>query len=150
MSANQSPETRDGRYIVFKRNKKEVKKALLQLVIFICVATLIVYFTQHKKRTGINNILDAAYFTVSAMTTTGLGDVTLQQSTSGKVISIVIMILGLGLVVQLIEKIAQPSKLVYTIKDTERFMLESSPFWDSSMVEGEARPPYLHDYMIYS
>jgi len=136
-------------YLVFKKDKREVRKALLQIVVFILGASVVVYLTQSGKNTGIHNILDSMYFTVSAMTTTGLGDITLQHSTSGKIISIIIMLLGFGLIVQLIEKIAQPSKIVYSVKRQERFS-ETSPFWDESMIEADQRPPYLHDYMIYS
>ncbi len=71
--------------LIFKRNE-EVIFASANLFVFIFVMTAIVYETQHYVNSNIHNYADALYFTVTALTTTGFGDITL-QGTAGRMIS---------------------------------------------------------------
>jgi len=47
------------------------------LFVFLFGMTAVVYETQHQHNPAIGNYLDAFYFTVTTLTTTGFGDITL-------------------------------------------------------------------------
>ena len=55
--------------------------------------------------------MDALYFTVTSLTTTGYGDVLLVGQ-DGRILSIVVMILGLTLFVRLLQAVVSPEKKV--------------------------------------
>jgi voltage-gated potassium channel len=84
----------------------------VNLCVFLFVMTALVYETQHLTNPQIKNYADALYFTVTALTTTGFGDITLQGS-GGRLISVVIMILGVTLFLNLLRTILQPTKVRY-------------------------------------
>src|SRR5262245_39291328 len=94
----------------FFRIHEEVIMATLHLGVFIFVMTGIVYETQHWTNPQIGNYMDALYFTVTALTTTGFGDITL-KGTVGRVISVVIMIFGVTLFLNLARALFQPRKI---------------------------------------
>lgn len=96
----------------FRRNE-EVILASVHLSVFVFVMTGIVYETQHATNPAIANYADALYFTVTALTTTGFGDITL-PGTSGRLISVVIMILGVTLFFNLARALLQPTKVRFT------------------------------------
>ena len=85
-------------------------RAILNLVTFLFLATGFVYTFFFREGSGIEGYLDALYFTVASVTTTGYGDVTL-QGPSGKLTSIVIMIIGISLFVRLAQAIFRPAKV---------------------------------------
>jgi hypothetical protein len=60
----------------FFRRNEEVIFAVTNLAVFIFVMTAIVYETQKFRNPQIANYADALYFTVTALTTTGFGDIT--------------------------------------------------------------------------
>lgn len=93
----------------FRRNE-EVAVTLVHLCVFLFVMSAIVYETQRWANVEIRNYIDALYFTVTALTTTGFGDITL-TGTGGKLISIVIMIFGVTLFLRLIRALLQPQKV---------------------------------------
>jgi voltage-gated potassium channel len=93
----------------FRRNE-EVTITIVHLAVFLYVMTAIVYETQHWSNPEIKNYIDALYFTVTALTTTGFGDITL-QGTAGRLISVVIMIFGVTLFLRLVRALLQPSKV---------------------------------------
>jgi voltage-gated potassium channel len=93
----------------FRRNE-EVILASVHLCVFIFIMTGIVYETQHFSNPQIVNYADALYFTVTALTTTGFGDITL-PGTLGRLISVVIMILGVTLFFNLARALLQPTKV---------------------------------------
>ena len=80
----------------FFRRNEEVIFAVTNLAVFIFVMTAIVYETQKFRNPQIANYADALYFTVTALTTTGFGDITL-SGTTGRLITVVIMIFGVTL-----------------------------------------------------
>jgi voltage-gated potassium channel len=96
---------------IFRRNEQAIT-AGINLAIFMFAMTALVYETQHQTNERIQNYLDALYFTVTTLTTTGFGDVTLSGS-SGKLIAVVIMIFGVSLFLRLIQVILRPSKAYY-------------------------------------
>lgn len=82
----------------------------VNLIVFIFVLTAMVFVTQVNHNEKITSYLDALYFTIGTLTTVGLGDITLPD-TFGRVITIVIMVLGVTLFLQLIRAIAVGDKL---------------------------------------
>ena len=82
----------------------------MNLAVFLFIMSGIVCASQYGRNPGINNYVDALYFTVTALTTTGFGDITL-QGTFGRFISIIIMILGVTLFLMLIRVLLQPHKV---------------------------------------
>lgn len=92
------------------RQREEAVLAATHLAVFIFVMTGIVYQTQHATNKEIGNYADALYFTVTALTTTGFGDITL-PGTVGRLITVVIMILGVTLFLNLAKALLQPSKV---------------------------------------
>jgi len=93
----------------FRRNE-DLALALVHLVVFLFIMTGIVYETQRWTNPEIRNYVDALYFTVTALTTTGFGDITL-QGTSGRLIAVVIMIFGVTLFLRLVRSLLQPHKV---------------------------------------
>ena len=81
------------------------------LIVFVFIMAALVYVSQVRINDGINSYLDALYFTVTSLTTTGYGDVLLVGE-SGKIISIIIMVLGLTLFLRLVRAILRPTDKV--------------------------------------
>ena len=81
-------------------------------MIFIFAMTALVYQTQSGANDKIGNYADALYFTVTTLTTTGFGDVTL-VGTSGKLLSVAVMIFGISLFLRLIQVVLRPSKAYF-------------------------------------
>ena len=92
------------------RSHEEVFIAVVNLAVFIFITTGIVYETQHLNNPDIKNYADALYFTVTALTTTGFGDITLKD-TIGRLVSVVIMIIGVTLFFNLARAIISPNKV---------------------------------------
>jgi len=93
----------------FRRNEETIN-AVLNLLVFLFVMTGLVYETQHWRNPDIANYVDALYFTVTALTTTGFGDITLEGSV-GRLIAVVIMIFGVTLFVRLLQVMLNPRKV---------------------------------------
>jgi voltage-gated potassium channel len=86
--------------VAFFRNNPAAVNAGINLVVFLFLMTALVYETQHYVNPEIRNYGDALYFTVTALTTTGFGDITLVGN-FGRFLSVIIMILGVTLFLQL-------------------------------------------------
>lgn len=82
----------------------------IDLAAFVFVMTGLVYATQRWSNPAITNYVDALYFTVTSLTTTGYGDVTLPGPT-GRLLSVVIMLCGVTLFLRLAQIIIRPSKV---------------------------------------
>ncbi|HSG63432.1 MAG TPA: potassium channel family protein, partial [Gammaproteobacteria bacterium] len=93
----------------FARNEDVIFSAL-NLVVFIFVVTAAVFVLQVDVNESIDNYVDALYFTVTTLTTTGFGDITLVGST-GRLLSVIIMIVGVALFIRLVQTIFLPSKV---------------------------------------
>lgn len=98
------------RDLPFFRRHEEAFLAATHLLVFIFVMTAVVYETQHLHNPHIANYADALYFTVTALTTTGFGDITL-PGTTGRLISVVIMIAGVTLFLRLAQALFRPAKV---------------------------------------
>jgi voltage-gated potassium channel len=92
------------------RRHEEVVLSVIHLSVFLFVMSAIVYETQHWSNPEIANYIDALYFTVTALTTTGFGDITL-PGTAGRLISVAIMIFGVTLFLRLARALLSPNKV---------------------------------------
>ena len=95
---------------IFFRRNEEALIAAANLFVFLFVMTGVVYETQHWSNPEIRNYADALYFTVTALTTTGFGDITL-PGTTGRMISVIIMIFGVTLFLRLAQVLFRPYKV---------------------------------------
>ena len=95
----------------FRRHETTIRAAL-NLVIFIFAMTALVYQTQASVNDKITNYVDALYFTVTTLTTTGFGDVTLVGN-SGKLLAVAIMIFGISLFLRLVQVVLRPAKAYF-------------------------------------
>ncbi len=98
-------------YPFFKRNEEAIIAAA-QLVVFIFIMTGLVYETQIGRHDQIRNYGDALYFTVTSLTTTGFGDITL-PGTGGRMLSVAIMICGVTLFLRLAQALFRPAKVTF-------------------------------------
>ncbi|MGV3650129.1 MAG: potassium channel family protein [Devosia sp.] len=89
---------------------QEQVQAVVNLLTFLFVVTGFVYTVFARTGSGIEGYVDALYFTVATVTTTGFGDITL-PGTLGKLTSIVAMIVGISLFVRLAQAIFRPHKV---------------------------------------
>jgi voltage-gated potassium channel len=96
------------------RRNEEVIRAALDLGVFVFLISSVVYVTQRGVNPKIEDFIDALYFTVAALSTTGFGDVTLIGSTSGELLSIAMMLVGITLFLRLAQAVFRPGgKVVY-------------------------------------
>jgi voltage-gated potassium channel len=96
----------------FFRRNEEATLAAAQLLVFLFVMSGVVFETQHRSNPGIRHYADALYFTVTTLTTTGFGDVTL-PGTTGRLLSVVIMLAGVTLFLRLAQALFRPMKVRY-------------------------------------
>lgn len=96
----------------FVRSHEEIIFSVVNLLVFIFIITAIVYVSQVGTNPSIKNYVDALYFTIATLTTTGFGDITL-IGTSGRILAVLIMIFGISLFLRLIQTIFRPAKTRY-------------------------------------
>jgi len=96
----------------FVRRNHDAVRGAINLFIFLFVMTAIVFETQVDRNPQIANFADALYFTVTTLTTTGFGDITL-IGTSGRILAILIMIFGVSLFIRLIQLLLRPSRVAW-------------------------------------
>ena len=95
------------------RAHEDVILATINLGVFLFVMTGLIFATQHGTNEQIRNYADALYFTVTTLTTTGFGDITL-HGTSGRLLSVAVMIVGITLFLRLATALFRPAKVKYT------------------------------------
>ena len=83
---------------------EDIVKALAALVTFVFVVTGFVYTSFMGRYEGISGYVDALYFTVTSLTTTGYGDIIL-PGMWGRLLSIAVMLGGVGLFFRLIQSL---------------------------------------------
>jgi voltage-gated potassium channel len=71
----------------------DIVASIVNFIIFLFVTTAVIYASQASINPNINSYIDALYFAVATLTTTGYGDVTMVGQ-GGKLISVVSMIIG--------------------------------------------------------
>lgn len=94
----------------FFRRNEEATLAAAQLGVFLFIMSGLVFETQYRTNPGIANYADALYFTVTTLTTTGFGDITL-PGTLGRLLSVVIMLAGVTLFLRLAQALFRPVKV---------------------------------------
>jgi len=94
----------------FIRRNEEAIQSFVNLFVFIFVMTSIVFEMQVRINPNINNHIDALYFTVATLTTTGYGDITI-VGTYGRLLSVFIMVLGVSLFLRLLQTLFRPLKI---------------------------------------
>ena len=90
------------------RRNEEVILAALNLAVFVIMVSSLVFVTQRGVNPKIEDFVDALYFSVSALSTTGFGDITLLGSTGGELLSIAMMIVGITLFFRLAQAVFRP------------------------------------------
>ena len=103
------------RFGLFQRSESVVH-AVLNLAVFIFIISALVLVLQIRSNPQIGNYMDALYFTVSTLTTTGFGDIVL-TGTAGRLIAVVIMVVGVGLFLRLIQTIFRPEHVKHVCPD---------------------------------
>jgi voltage-gated potassium channel len=104
------------RETVFFRRNEEVIVACVNLGVFVFVATALVFTLQYGRNPDIDSYVDALYFTVTTLTTTGFGDITMSGS-GGRLLAVAIMLVGVALFFRLAQAIVRPAKVRYTCPD---------------------------------
>lgn len=94
----------------FFRRHEDAIIAAVNLFVFIFVTTSLVFIYAFDDEPGYAGYVDALYFTIATLTTTGFGDITM-TTPGGKLIAVVIMVVGVGLFLQLLRALFQPSKI---------------------------------------
>lgn len=94
------------------RDWEDIGRALVNLLTFLLVVSGFVYTFFFMGRPGLEGYVEALYFTVATVTTTGFGDVTL-PGIAGKLTSITVMIIGISLFVRLAQAVFRPHKVTF-------------------------------------
>jgi voltage-gated potassium channel len=89
---------------------EETGRAVVNLLTFLFVVAGFIFTFFAGESTGIEGYVDALYFTVTAVTTTGFGDIVL-PGTFGKIVAIIVMIVGISLFVRLAQALFRPHKV---------------------------------------
>ena len=108
----------------FFREHEDVVLSAINLLIFLFIMTEIVFVSQVSINPQVANFLDALYFTVTTLTTTGFGDITLKGE-FGRLLSIIIMVFGVSLFLRLIQTIFRPAKVRFTCDACGLFLHDS-------------------------
>lgn len=95
---------------------EDVSKAVTTLIVFVFLAagaTQALFLRQHPS---LNNFVDALYFVVTSLTTTGYGDITLNTAW-GRLFTIGLMLAGISLFISIAQKVAAPhAKIVQCVE----------------------------------
>ncbi len=100
---------RDNRFF---RLHEDAIVAAVNLFVFIVLMTSLVFYLRAGDEPGLDSYIDALYFTVATLTTTGFGDIVM-ISPGGKLLSVVIMIVRVALFIRLARAIFAPAKIKY-------------------------------------
>ncbi|TJY65324.1 ion transporter [Sinimarinibacterium sp. CAU 1509] len=100
----------------FFASHEQVIFSATNLFVFIFVVSAAVYALQVRVNDQINDYVDALYFTVTTLTTTGFGDIVMVGSW-GRLLAALIMIVGVSLFLRLIQSIFRPAKVDYECPD---------------------------------
>ncbi len=91
-------------------------KSFINLVLFVTIMGGLVLEFQGPQNEQINSMVDAIYFTMSTLTTTGFGDIT-PVGESGRALTILIMVIGTALFFRMVTNIFRPPKQYFMCPD---------------------------------
>ena len=94
----------------FFRLHEDAILASVNLLVFIFAMTALVYVLRAGREPGLETYVDALYFTVTTLTTTGFGDIAMESGV-GRVLAVGIMVIGVGLFLRLARAIFVPAKV---------------------------------------
>ncbi|MGK7295404.1 MAG: potassium channel family protein [Candidatus Wenzhouxiangella sp. M2_3B_020] len=103
------------RHEFFARHEQVIFSAT-NLLVFVFIVASAVFALQASTNEMIDNYVDALYFTITTLTTTGFGDITLTGE-SGRLLSVLIMIVGLALFLRLLQAVFRPPKVQFECPD---------------------------------
>lgn len=92
---------------------EDLARAIVTLFVFIFIAagiTQALFLSHHPQ---LNNFIDAMYFVVTSLTTTGYGDITL-TSTFGRLFTMGLMLVGISLFFSIAQKVFAPQQRIQT------------------------------------
>lgn len=95
----------------YLKQHEKIFDRVTNLVVFVFLMAGLVFVLQSESNPGIETYVDALYFTVTSLTTTGYGDI-LMEGVWGRLLAVVIMVLGLTLFLRLLRAITLPSDKV--------------------------------------
>lgn len=107
-----SPLLREALRMAGYAHLRDIVRAIINFLVFLFLVTGFVYTSFFYHQEGGEGFVDALYFTVATVTTTGFGDITL-PGTVGKLTSVVTMIVGISLFVRLAQAIVRPYKVTF-------------------------------------
>jgi voltage-gated potassium channel len=96
--------------VPFVRRNLKVIRAAVNLGVFVFLVSAAVYVQQRSINPDINDYIDAFYFTVATLTTTGFGDITLEGK-YGRLLATLVMIFGISLSLNLVGAVFKPRKV---------------------------------------
>lgn len=99
----------------FRRHEDVIVRAV-NLLVFIFIATGVVFSYAFGRNADIDSYLAALYFTVATLTTTGFGDIVL-YGTGGRLLAVLIMVVGVALFIRLAQAMFSPTKVRHTCPD---------------------------------
>ncbi|MDU9002314.1 ion channel [Sedimentitalea todarodis] len=100
------------RVSTFFRRNEDMVIALINLLVFVFFTASLVFALFSERDAGFEGYVDALYFTVTTLTTTGYGDI-LPTTTGQKLLAVFIMVVGVALFVRLAQALIQPAKVSY-------------------------------------
>jgi voltage-gated potassium channel len=92
------------------RLHEEVLRSAVNLFVFVFFVSSVVFVLEGHRNPNLNSYLDALYFTVTTLTTTGFGDI-IMADTLGRLVTIVIMVVGVALFLRLAQTLFRPVKV---------------------------------------
>lgn len=90
---------------------EDLTKSIVTLFVFVFMAAGVaqaLFLGQHPK---LNNFMDAIYFVVTSLTTTGYGDITIDTAL-GRLFSVALMIAGISLFFSVAQKVFAPQQKI--------------------------------------
>lgn len=95
------------------RKNRHMLRPIANLLVFVFIVTSIIWVLEHEINDQINSWIDALYFTVTTLTTTGFGDIILKDDL-GRLFTVVIMVFGVALFLRLVQQIFRPAKIEHS------------------------------------
>lgn len=90
---------------------EDLTKAVVSLFVFVFIAAGLAQSLFLGQHPGLNNFVDAVYFVVTSLTTTGYGDITIDTAL-GRLFSVGLMIAGISLFFGIAQRVFAPQQKI--------------------------------------